>query len=122
MDIKALIKNKKLKFTEARETILRVYEKSSKPLSYEDIKDELQMDKTTFYRNMHIFENKEIVSGFESSDKKKYYELRENLHAHFICGDCHQVECLDSNFLFSLKGKSVDNIIVHGKCERCLEA
>lgn len=120
MNIKELVKNKKLKFTQAREKILEIFVKSSQPLAYEDVKQELQMDKTTFYRNMTIFEKEGIVSGFESSDKKKYYELVDKLHAHFICNKCHSVNCLDSNFFFSLPGHSIDNIIVHGKCKNCL--
>ncbi len=52
-----------IKLTSARKSILDILINSSKPLSYEDIKDKISMDKATFYRNITIFE------------ERKYYKL-----------------------------------------------
>jgi Fur family transcriptional regulator, ferric uptake regulator len=120
MDFKELIKDKNLKFTPAREAILEIFSNASKPLSYEDIKDKLKMDKATFYRNMTTFEHEGIISGFESTDKKKYYELSKTLHAHFICSKCQTVKCLEDDLHLSLQKYSIDKIILHGSCPECL--
>jgi Fur family ferric uptake transcriptional regulator len=119
MNFQEIVKNKNLKFTPARETILKLFSKATSPLSYEDIKAELSMDKATFYRNMLRFEEEGIFNGFESSDKKRYYELTRKEHAHFICSHCHNVECLDEKPSFEREGYTVENIIIHGKCSAC---
>ena len=55
MNSKELIRSKSLKFTPAREALLEIFQKSAKPISYEDIKDKISMDKATFYRNVNAF-------------------------------------------------------------------
>lgn len=121
MNFQEIVKNKNIKFTPARESILELFSKANTPLSYEDIKAELHMDKATFYRNMLRFEEEGILNGFESSDKKRYYELGGQEHAHFICSKCHCVECLDETPRFNRKGYRVENIIIHGVCPACTE-
>ena len=54
-----------IKLTSARKSILDILINSSKPLSYEDIKDKISMDKATFYRNITIFEEGNIINSFE---------------------------------------------------------
>jgi Fur family ferric uptake transcriptional regulator len=119
MNFKELIKKKNLKFTPARENILELFAKNNTPLSYEDIKVELSMDKATFYRNMLRFEEEGIFNGFESSNKKRYYELAQKEHAHFICSRCYGVECLNEQPHFKREGYRVQNIIIHGICPQC---
>lgn len=53
-----------IKLTSARKSILDILINSSKPLSYEDIKDKISMDKATFYRNITIFEEGNIINSF----------------------------------------------------------
>ncbi len=36
-----------------------------------NIKENLFMDKATFYRNITIFEEEQIIDSFESNDKKR---------------------------------------------------
>ncbi len=62
-----------IKLTTARKSILELLINSNKPLSYEDMKDKISMDKATFYRNITIFEEENIISSFESNDKKRTY-------------------------------------------------
>ena len=59
-----------IKLTTARKSILELLVNSNKPLSYEDMKDNISMDKATFYRNINIFEEENLISSFESNDKK----------------------------------------------------
>jgi len=119
MKAKKIIDQNALKFTHARELLLDIFQQSEKPLCYQDIKEQINMDKATFYRNMHTFEEKGIMNGFESSDKKRYYELHKKNHAHFICSSCHKVKCLDALSDFQMTGYEIDNIIIYGKCQIC---
>jgi Fur family ferric uptake transcriptional regulator len=120
MDIQELIKNKNIKLTTARVAILEILKKAKKPLSYEDIKSDISMDKATFYRNISKFEEEELLNSFESNDKKRYFELKRKPHAHFVCISCNGVECIEQLDIH-LNGYEVNNVIINGKCKTCLE-
>ncbi|MDD3775595.1 MAG: transcriptional repressor [Sulfurovaceae bacterium] len=119
MNIENLLHDKHLKFTTARKELLDIFSNSQKPVCYEDIRDDISMDKATFYRNMSTFEEKGIVNSFESNAKKRYYELQSALHSHFVCTVCGNIECLDIVLDTSLIGHEIDNIVIHGRCEKC---
>ncbi len=108
-----------LKITSARKTILEVLINSNKPLSYEDIRDDLPMDKATFYRNILKFEEENIINSFESNDKKRYFEIQKTPHSHFICTNCSKIECIHQNFNLKLENHKIDTIIIKGLCPDC---
>jgi len=108
-----------IKLTNARKSILEILINSNKPLSYEDIKAKISMDKATFYRNITIFEEEEIVNSFESNDKKRYFEIKKSQHSHFICNNCSKIECIYENINLNLQNYKIDNIILKGKCKEC---
>ncbi|MCK9337292.1 MAG: transcriptional repressor [Arcobacteraceae bacterium] len=114
-----LFNNTNIKPTTARIKLLEILKNSQKPLSYEDIKDFISMDKATFYRNITLFEQEELINSFESNDKKRYFELTSNPHAHFVCKVCHKIECMD--FLnINIPNYKIDNITISGICKNCL--
>jgi len=113
--------SKNIKLTTARKAILERLIESNKPLCYEDIKDSLSMDKATFYRNITKFEDEDIITSFESNDKKRYYEIINNKHPHFICTNCSKIECIHEPISIDLKGYKIDNIIIKGICPKCLK-
>jgi Fe2+/Zn2+ uptake regulation proteins len=78
MKIDQLIEEKKLKLTSARKEPLEIFNRYHKPLSYDDVKDHISMDKTTFYRNVSKFEQEDILSSFESNDKKDTMNFKRN--------------------------------------------
>ena len=119
MDIDEIIKNKQIKLTTARVALLDILREANKPLSYEDIKSNISMDKATFYRNIAKFEEQGILNSFESNDKKRYFELKLVPHAHFVCHSCNKIECL-SDLDVKLDGYVVNNVIVNGKCKDCV--
>ncbi|PHO09161.1 Fur family transcriptional regulator [Malaciobacter canalis] len=121
MNIEKLINEKNLKLTTARKAILEILMSSNKPICYDDIKSNLSMDKATFYRNITKFEDEHIISSFESNDKKRYYEIQNNPHAHFICCKCSNIECISQNIDFNLAKHEIDNIIIKGICPECLD-
>ena len=112
--------SKSIKLTTARKAILEILIASNKPLSYEDIKDHLAMDKATFYRNITKFEEEGIINSFESNDKKRYFEILKTKHAHFICNVCSKIECIHEELDINIKHHQIDNIIIKGICPNCL--
>lgn len=119
MKIEELIKNKNIKLTTARIALLEILKKAEKPLSYEDIKSDISMDKATFYRNISKFEEEGVLNAFESNDKKRYFELKQKPHAHFVCIECNQVECINE-LEINLPNYEINNVIINGKCKTCL--
>ena len=113
------IQNKNLRLTSSRKSLIERFTGAIRPLSYEDCKTSIDMDKATFYRNMHAFETAGVIRKIESDDKKWYFELSTTEHAHFICDRCHSVECLEELPLQHLSGYTVDTVIYKGKCQRC---
>lgn len=112
-------KDKGIKLTEARKEILNILTSSQAPLSYEDIKDKISMDKATFYRNISNFEQKNIINCVESHDKKRYFEIKNNAHAHFACKQCNKIECISTDTHITLPGYFIENIIIQGICSKC---
>ena len=121
MKIEEIIKNKSIKVTSARVEILTLLKKANRPLSYEDFKEVISMDKATFYRNIAKFDEKDMLNSFSPNDKKRYFELKTSPHGHFVCTKCNLIECID-NVDLKLKGYQIDNIIINGICKRCLSS
>ena len=109
-----------IKLTTARKSILELLVNSNKPLSYDDMKENISMDKATFYRNITIFEEENLISSFESNDKKRYFEIRKTQHSHFICSSCSKIECIHEKVDFHLPNYKIENIIIKGICKDCL--
>ena len=121
MDIEKLTNNKNIKLTTARKIILEILVNSNKPLSYEDIKNELSMDKATFYRNITKFEEENLIDSFESNDKKRYFEIQEKKHSHFICTSCSNIECIHKKLDLNLGDYQINNVVIKGICPKCLK-
>ena len=119
MEIEKIIQEKNLKLTTARKEILEIFFNDPKPLAYEDIKDKINMDKATFYRNIAKFEDESIVHSFESNDRKRYYEIQSSPHAHFICNHCNSIQCLQDVINLEIKNHTVQDILIKGICEKC---
>lgn len=119
-EINNLINIKNIKLTTARKSILELLIDSNKPLSYEDMKENISMDKATFYRNITIFEEENLVSSFESNDKKRYFEIFKTPHSHFLCSSCSNIECIHKKIDLNMPEYKIDNIIIKGICKDCL--
>ncbi len=111
--------SKNIKLTTARKAILELLYSYNKPLCYEEVKDNLAMDKATFYRNIIKFEEEGIINAFESNDKKRYYEIKNKKHSHFICNTCSKIECIHEKLEINLPDYEIDNIIIKGICPKC---
>ncbi|MCD6653232.1 MAG: transcriptional repressor [Sulfurovum sp.] len=122
MQIEKLIEEKKLKLTSARKELLELFLNAKRPLSYEDVKDKISMDKATFYRNVSRFEEESIVNSFESNDKKRYYGIYASAHAHFICHICSSIECMKTVTNVKVDGYKIEDVILKGICKKCNQA
>lgn len=111
----------KIKLTSARKELLDILYASDRPLSYEDVKHEISMDKATFYRNIAKFQEENVVSGFESNDKKRYFEIQKNPHAHFICNICNKIECIDMPQNIAVKSHIIETVVFKGRCCECAQ-
>lgn len=112
-------KEKKFKLTSARQELLEIFKLEKKPFSFEDVKNKISMDKATFYRNVSKFETESIINSFESNDKKRYYEIQDKPHAHFICNSCNGIECLENIQPITLEGYLINAMIFKGICKSC---
>lgn len=120
MNIKELIKDTNIKLTPARIEILDILIQANKPVCYEDIKNNINMDKATFYRNISKFTEEKLVNSFESNDKKRYFAIESNPHPHFICTSCNNIECIKDFPNITLENHIIENIILKGKCKNCI--
>ena len=59
-------------------------------LSYDEILQNLDANKTTIYRSMELFEKQNLIVKTENNHKS-YYELADGAKAYFICDVCHKV-------------------------------
>ncbi|MEA3512319.1 MAG: transcriptional repressor [Campylobacterota bacterium] len=121
MNIQEIIKNKNIKLTPARLELLELLINANKPICYDDIKDTLNMDKATFYRNISKFVDEKIIISFESNDKKRYFAFETNIHPHFICNYCNQIKCINNFPPILLDGYKIENIILKGRCQDCID-
>jgi Fur family ferric uptake transcriptional regulator len=119
MSIETIIEETNLRRTSARKELLELFQEYKRPISFEDVKESINMDKATFYRNVSKFQEESIINSFESNDKKRYYELRENPHAHFICNMCNTIECLADVKLPKFHGYKIIDSIYKGLCKKC---
>lgn len=119
--IEKLFKNSGIKLTGAREAMIDILSNAKAPMSYELMRRQLKidMDKATFYRNISLFEEANMIRKFESDDKKWYFELSKEAHAHFICESCHNVICVDFKINPNIEQHSVKNVILKGVCKTC---
>jgi len=112
----------RLRLTQTRRLLLERFAEARTPLSYEHFNLQEAMDKTTFYRNMQRFEQAGLVRKIESDDRRWYFELALDEHAHFICDCCHRVECLTEVPAQVPNGYRVESIIFKGQCPSCSPA
>ncbi|MDO5047207.1 MAG: Fur family transcriptional regulator [Anaerococcus sp.] len=95
MDIIKALKDKNLRVTKQRKLILQALLADSKPISaedvYKDIKDDINLDLSTVYRNLSTLEENKILLKSTDLDGKSYYQINSNDHKHFIsCNICHR--------------------------------
>ncbi|MDP3300815.1 MAG: transcriptional repressor [Sulfuricurvum sp.] len=116
------ITNHGLRLTIPRQKILSIFSYQTHPISFEEYASlDTTIDKSTFYRNMQTFEAANIIQGIESDEGKRYFELSEKQHPHFICQECHNITCLDETPFPILNGYHINTITYKGRCPQCFD-
>ncbi len=100
-DIKAMLKNAGLYYTEARVAILEVLAKAKQPLSQDQISQGLSAkpDKVTIYRTLTSLLKADLVHRAYVDERAAFYELathcsKSQCHPHFTCTQCGRTHCL----------------------------
>lgn len=93
---KEQIRQKGLRVTPARVTVLKVLEDSEKPLDIftiynEVVKRRVDADQATIYRIIENFVENDLAKRLQLQEKKFYYEAKRAEHHHAVCRNCSEV-------------------------------
>lgn len=133
MQPKELLKEKGIKITKGRIEILNIFKNSESSLSAEKIYqiyryNNININLSTVYRTLELFEEKEIIEKITLNDGVFSYKLRSKTHKHHLeCDICHkeveipcpmlQVEELVQNSTgFTLTDH---DLVMKGVCKDC---
>lgn len=132
-DIISLLENKKVKPTANRILVLKGLLSSSRPMSLSDIEDALPtMDKSSIFRVLSLFLERDIVHAFEDGRGVVNYEMCESKgscnhkdsHIHFYCESCHRSFCMEDLHIPSFRlpegfRPSSISFVIKGLCPEC---
>ena len=104
-----ILKQHSLKATLQRLCVLEVLENYGHA-TLEDIEKQTKikfptLSLSTIYRNINEMLKKEILSEVKLSNKKEYYEITKDNHAHLVCSSCGKIEDFTLNI-----GKIIKNV------------
>lgn len=130
-----ILKSTYLKTTKSRLAILKIFDKSSEPMTAEDIYSlvvtEVNMSLSTTYRTLGTLAEKGILLKNLSQDGKTYYQINNHQHKHqLVCTLCSETvpieDCplttLEENLTqktgFVITGHSLEFL---GICPKCTD-
>ena len=129
-----LLLSKKIRITDFRISILKIFNKQSTALSIEEIETELgQFDRITLYRTIKLFKEKGILHEISIAGSTARLALCEqhcedlhnhhHNHIHFHCLKCSEVYCLDVDAYpeVHLAGFQIQQVEIQasGICQKC---
>lgn len=118
-----------MRHTRVRESIIRLFDRSTYPLSAEDLQKHISANKTTIYRQLESLVQNKVINEVRFSDRKVRYEPANRVHHHhLVCDSCGSVKDIPLNetvLLSQLKDVKDFNITRHsleffGTCSHCL--
>ncbi len=135
-DLKAIIKQKGMKYTEQRAIILQILVNLDDHLNAEEIHSIIQKEYpeqnigiATIYRTLNFLEEVNLISSISfGSDGKKYEGNQKEHHDHLICTSCGKiVEFLDNDIekkqedIASKNGFTITDhsMQIYGLCKDC---
>lgn len=89
------------RLTKARKAIVRIFLNSKAPLSASDLNsrmehEDLNVNKTTIYRELDFLKGLRIIRELRLGDGKRRFEpLPDNNHHHLVCLSCDTIECIE---------------------------
>lgn len=96
MEPKEILKDKEIKITKGRIEILKILKSSENSLSAEKIyqiyrNNNVDINLSTIYRTLELFEEKEIIEKITLNDGIFSYKLKGKTHRHYLeCNICHK--------------------------------
>ena len=96
MEPKEILKRKEIKITKGRIEILNILKNSENTLSAEKIHqiyrcNDININLSTIYRTLDLFEEKEITEKITLNDGVFSYKLKGSTHIHHLeCDICHK--------------------------------
>lgn len=135
-ELKKIVKQKGLKYTEQREIVLEVLLNAKGHLTAEEIYNEVKnanpdsnIGIATVYRSLSFLEEVHLITSITfGTDGKKYESNTKNHHDHLICVSCGKiVEFMDEEIekrqtkIAKEKGFVITNHVMQllGKCSDC---
>lgn len=132
-ELENILTRKGVKPTSNRLLVIRELVRASRPVSLTDLETALDtLDKTSIFRVLELFTEKDIVHTFEDGTRALKYELCqshdehtiEDEHVHFYCEQCKEVYCFESvnipliNIPQGFQPHSI-NYMIKGLCPHC---
>lgn len=128
MSVIDILKEKGLKKSAQRVTLLSILQEKRIPLTESEIKEKMgdMYDRITFYRTVQTLLEADIIHRIIIDNVTIKYALNtsNHSHVHFYCKKCHTVSCLKEVPLQEYKlpaGFIQDDceILIKGTCEKC---
>lgn len=128
-----ILKSKGVKATSNRILVLDALKAQNSPVSLIELEDYLQtVDKSSIFRVLSLFLEKEVVHGIDDGSGSLKYELCHSdhhcsisdMHVHFHCERCRQTFCLKNVAVpevavpENFEVRSV-NYVIKGICSDC---
>lgn len=133
MKWESFLKNKKIKVTRGRISLLNIIESSNKGLSAEELyyqckKSGENLNLSTIYRSLELFEENKIIKKISVGDGPSLYMMKSNEHNHTLqCDVCNKevvVPCPMEQIEEIIKLQVGFSLIEHklelkGICDKC---
>ncbi len=129
----SLLKDRKLKVTSTRLTVLSIIYEYPKAIPYSKLQKALHnFDRVTLYRTLNALTENGIIHKAMVDENENFYalcssnctsEIHNHKHVHFKCKHCKEVSCVQSDNAidFSIPGYFVENFEIEatGICKGC---
>lgn len=127
-----LLKNNNLKITHQRLEILKYLDTHITHPTADEIYSELKkknpaISKTTIYNALETLQKNNLVQNLTISSSEQRYEIKEEMHHHFLCKKCGkiiniEITCPNINKILR-QGHQVEEVhgYFKGFCKECLK-
>lgn len=135
-EVEQLLELKQIRITAMRLLIYKFLAEKEVAVTLSGIEEAFEKaDRTTLYRTIKTFEEKDIVHQIDDGtgitkyalyEKENNYDIKNDLHLHFHCNNCSETICLTDHKIPQIKvpdgfvSEKV-SLVVKGICDKCNE-
>lgn len=136
VDVRGILKKAKLRATPARIAVCNILLAAHGPLTHAEVADQLEIsgtDRTTVFRNLTDLCEAGLARRMEVGDHVYRFEWKsptadDSEHAHFVCVDCGEVQCLPASAKMPIPKAGqrpeqihdVVEVLYRGHCTTCV--